>query len=70
MTEFELSREPYSQKSGWITHSNERFFFKKITIHSVVLSVMANIVQSLIGDWKCITVADQEGSMGSPLPRY
>ena len=32
--EHEMSREPYSQKSGWINHSNERIFqvmtFKKV----------------------------------------
>ena len=26
VTEYEMSREPYSQKSGWIKHSNERIF--------------------------------------------
>ena len=26
VTEYEMSREPYSQKSGWINHSNERIF--------------------------------------------
>ena len=24
--EYEMSREPYSQKSGWIIHSNEQIF--------------------------------------------
>ena len=54
VTEYEMSREPYSQKSGWINHLNERIFqamtFKK-SIHSVVLPIMANIAQSLIGNW-------------------
>ena len=26
VTEYEMSGEPYSQKSGWIIHSNERIF--------------------------------------------
>ena len=26
VTEYEMSGEPYSQKSGWIQHSNERIF--------------------------------------------
>ena len=26
VTEYEMSGEPYSQKSGWIKHSNERIF--------------------------------------------
>ena len=26
VTEYEMSGEPYSQKSGWINHSNERIF--------------------------------------------
>ena len=34
VTEHERSGEPYSQKSGWINHSNERVFqvmtFKKV----------------------------------------
>ena len=38
MTEYEMSREPYSQKIGWKNHSNERIFqvmtFKR-SIYSV-----------------------------------
>ena len=34
VTEYEMSGEPYSQKSGWINHLNERIFqvmtFKKV----------------------------------------
>ena len=26
VTEYEISGEPYSQKSGWIKHTNERIF--------------------------------------------
>ena len=26
VTEYEMSGEPYSQKSGWINHSNEQIF--------------------------------------------
>ena len=26
VTEYEMSGEPYSQKSGWIKHSNEQIF--------------------------------------------
>ena len=26
VTEYEMSGEPYSQKSGWIKHTNERIF--------------------------------------------
>ena len=26
VSEYEMSREPYSQKSGWINHSNEQIF--------------------------------------------
>ena len=26
VTEYEMSGDPYSQKSGWINHSNERIF--------------------------------------------
>ena len=61
-----MSVEPYSQKSGWKNHSNERIF--KVSIHSVIFPVMANIAQSLIGDWECIVVADLEGVR--PPPRY
>ena len=68
VTEYEMSGEPYSQKSGWIKHSNERTFhvmlFKEISIRSVVLPVMANIVQSLVGDFKRITVANPGGVQG------
>ena len=39
-------------------------------IHSVVLPVMANIAQSLIGDWKHIVVADLEGFPPPPPPGY
>ena len=46
VTEYEMSGEPYSQKSGWKNHSNEQIFqvmtFKK-RIHSVALPVMTNI---------------------------
>ena len=45
-----MSREPYSQKSGWKNHSNEQIFQVKKSIHTVVLPVMVNIAQSLIGD--------------------
>ena len=66
-----MSREPNSQKSGWINHSNKRIFqvmtFKK-SIHSVVLHVNANFAQSLIGDWDSIAVADLKGVQG--VPRY
>ena len=61
-----MSGKPYSQKSGWINHSKEGIFqamtFKK-SIHSVVLPIMANIAQSLIGYCEHIVVADLE-----PLP--
>ena len=43
MTEYEISGEPYSQKSGWITHSNELIF--QVCSHSVLLPVKANIAQ-------------------------
>ena len=67
-----MSGEPYSQKSGWIIHSNERIFlaitFKyNVSIHSVVLPVMANIAQCLIDNLERITVADREG-FRSPSP--
>ena len=62
-----MSGEPYSQKSGWIKHSSERIFqvmvFKK-SICSVVLPVMVNIPQSLVGDLERITVADPGGVQG------
>ena len=36
LTEYEMRGEPYSQKRGWINHSNERIFqvmtFKKVFI--------------------------------------
>ena len=52
LTEYEMSGEPYSQKSIWMNHSNERNLY--ISIHSVVhvlhVPAMANIAQSLIGD--------------------
>ena len=38
-----------------------------ISIHTVVLPVMANIARNLIGDWDPITVADPEG-VCSPSP--
>ena len=66
MTEYEISGEPYSQKSGLITHSNELIF--QVCSHSVVLPVKANIAQSLIGDWEHITVVDSKGAR--PPPRY
>ena len=47
--EHEMSGKPYSQKRGWINHSNEQ------------LLVKAYIAQSLIGDWERITVADSKG---------
>ena len=71
VTEYEMSGEPYCQKSGWKNHSNERIFqvmtFNK-RIHSFVLPVMANIAQPLIGNWKRIVVADLEGILPPPLP--
>ena len=30
--EYEMSGEPYSQKGGWIIHSNERIFQKKYSL--------------------------------------
>ena len=60
MTEYETSGDQYSQKSGWINHSNERIF-QVICIHSVVLPVVAYIAQSLIGEWRRIVMADPEG---------
>ena len=61
-----MSGEPYSQKSRWIKHSNEQIFqvmiFKKN--RSVVLPVMANIAQSLIGDLEGNTVANPGGVQG------
>ena len=59
-----MNGEPYSQKSGWIIHSNERIFQVmtfKFSIHSVVVLVMTNIAECLIGDWEYITVVDPEG---------
>ena len=44
-----MSGEPYSQKSGWIKHSNEQIFqvmtFKKVFTQYIfiVLPVMANV---------------------------
>ena len=61
-----MSGEPNSQKSGWKNHSNERIFM--VSIQSVVLHVMANIAQSLIGDCERIVVANLEG-FTSPPPR-
>ena len=64
-----MSGEPYSQKSGWIIHSNERIF-QVVTLNkypSVVLPAMANIAQCLTGDRERITVADPEG-VRSPSP--
>ena len=60
VTEHEMSREPYSQKSGWIIHSMSEF--------AVHVMAKLNIAQCLIGDWECITVVDSEG-VRTP-PRY
>ena len=61
-----MSGEPHSQKSGWINTSNERIFQVK---DNEVLPVMANIAQSLIGDWERIAVADPDGVQRvRPLP--
>ena len=57
-----MSGEPYSQKSRWIKHSNERIF--QVSIRSVVLPVMANIVQSLVGDLERNTLANPRGVQG------
>ena len=35
MTEYKMSGEPYSQKSGWITHSIERIFKNKYSLSSI-----------------------------------
>ena len=64
VTEYEMSGEPYSQMSRWIILSSERIL---VSIHSVVLPVMANIAQCFIGDWECITVVDPEW-VRSPFP--
>ena len=66
-----MSGEPYSQKNGWIIHSNERIFqvmTYKICTHSVVVPVMTKTAQCLIGNWEYITVVDPEGvRIPSPL---
>ena len=44
VTEYEMSGEPYSKKSGWINNSNEQIF--QISIHSVVVPVMFNLLSA------------------------
>ena len=67
-----MSREPYSQKSGWVNHSNERIIqamsFKKVFTQLYYLVLMVDIAQSLIGDWKGIVVADLIGVRSPPPP--
>ena len=74
MTKYEMSGEPYSQKSRWIIHSNQPIFQVMkdlhISIHSVVLPVIANIAQCLMGDWERIAVADPEGVRFALPPSY
>ena len=63
VTEYEMSGEPYSQKSGW----KKSFKWADFTGNDLQ-PVMANIPQSLIGDWTHIVVPDLKGVRATPHP--